>query len=147
MTQININEPYERSEGRVCVQTIEDHIPSRWPSGVYWVEGDSWALQNGRWETHHSSNAIHQPPINQRPDQGLTNSHFLSINKNKLPSMTINYLGSRAAAYQFHFVMECVNPPQIGSPAPGWSVTSRLARQKPILRASGSSSLCVLRKG
>ena len=29
VTQININEPYERSEGRVCVQTIEDRVPSR----------------------------------------------------------------------------------------------------------------------
>ena len=95
----------ERSEGRVCVQTIEDHVPSRWTSGVYWMERHCWTLQNDRRETHHSSDVIYQPPINQGPDQGLTNSDFLSVHKDKLPLMTINYLGSQAAAYQLNKIV------------------------------------------
>ena len=60
MTVTQINKPYEQSKGRVSVQTIKDYVPSGWPSGVYWVERDSWTLQNDRWKSHHSSDLIEQ---------------------------------------------------------------------------------------
>ena len=88
MTVTQINKKYKQNKGQLSVITNKDYVPSRWPTGVYGAERDSLTLQNDRWESHYSSDVIHQPSINQGPDLGLTISDFLS-NKDELPLLTV----------------------------------------------------------